>query len=746
MRRLPEAKGPTWAWALLFVAFIAGMAYLRLVIYPDRIVPLAYGIPLLLLMWRRDLRLLWVTSAAFAVILASKWYNVAVVAESPDAEAHIFFLMQLAGLLATAVAVHFVIVQTRAFERASSELQSAYAHLEATNEELAAREEEIAQQNDELQAQAVELEHQAEEVASQAEELQATNDQLLARERTLDEIIALSASGAGEESILLNLGRMVERLLAPRAAGAAILEIRGASTTVHPLFGVASPSPVLQTPDTFASILADRDAAAYVADLALRPDLSVPTLVTGARPRSVVAAPARLEGSQAISFEVYASEPGEWSDLQLQLAQWCAEQCGRMWTTARLREELARLADSERTARTEAERSAREKDEFVATLAHEMRTPLGAVLGWASLLRTSPRTPEALEKGLEVIERNARQQSRLIADLLDMSRAVSGKLVVNLEPLDLSAIVNAAVDEQSPAAEARGIALSLEADPIPIVLGDAGRLQQVIGNVLGNALKFTPKGGAVRVVVRSDGVRADVIIHDTGKGIRPDIIERLFERYRQADPSSQRSQGGLGLGLAIARHIVDLHGGTVTLASEGEGLGTTCTISIPLLAGQTSPDGLSQGAPGAHDAEMRRRLAGLPVLVIDDDADTLEFVARLLEEYGARVRRAHSATDALATISAQPPGLIVSDIGMPEMDGYELIRRVRQRRDALRDVPAIAMTAFTRQADRARALEAGFQLHVTKPLDAAMLLAAVRRVVSPRGADTTLAQLSGEGT
>lgn len=743
--RLPEAPGPTWAWAALLAGFVGAMAYLRLAVYPDRFVPLAYGLPLLICVWRRDLRLLWGTTGALLAILLSKLFTL-LAADRPDSgETLLFAAMQAAGLIVTAIAIDLLIRHSRALDRASTALHASYAELEASNEELAAREEEIVQQNVDLQSQATELEQQAEELGNQSEELQALNDQLLERERTLDEIITLSAAGAGELEVLANLGTMVERLFASRAAGAAILAPRGDDVSVHPLFGVSSPAPDVPADRAFASIVAAADSAAYIADLAQRPDIPVPLLVQGDRPSSLVAAPARVDGVDAIVLEVYSRDAGEWSELEMQLVQWSAEQCGRLWTTARLREDLARLADSERAARTQAERAAREKDEFVATLAHELRTPIGAVLGWSSLLRTIAKSPEELEKGLEVIERNARQQSRLISDLLDMSRAVNGKLLVEFAAVNLSEAVDAAIEVMRPSAGAREITLVRnDVGVTPMVHGDAVRLQQVMSNVLTNALKFTSRGGSVRVTVECDDTHAHVTITDTGKGIRPELIPLLFDRYRQADSSSSRSHGGLGLGLAIAKHLVELHDGSIRLHSDGEGRGTSCIVSLPLLAQRAARrasdgahDGAGQEAAGsapvewgsAQEESVRRAIAQLPILVVDDDADTLEFVARLLEEYGAQVRRAGSAAEALAALRATPPRFLISDIGMPEMDGYELIRRIRQQgADGTRAIPAIAMTAFTRPNDRQRALEAGFQAHLAKPVDPATLVATVARL------------------
>lgn len=759
MRRLWAAPGPRVAWIVLVIVVIALVALLRLVIFPDRIVPLAYGLPLLLFIWRRDRELLWWMASALAAILVTKVVLLASSVPSSLGETLFFGALQLGGILVPACVIHILIGQTRALDLAATHLERSHAQLQALNEELVASDVEIGQQNEELQSQAAELEHQTEELESQAEELEAMNEQLVAREHTLDEIVSLSATGASERDVLENLGTMVQRLFEPRAVGAAIFRAHGATSSLYPLFGLTSAPNEPAFERTFASIVLSADNAAFIADLSLRPDVAIPALQSGESVRSVIAAPARLLGQDIVVFEVYSREPGEWTELQLQLIQWCAEQGARLWSTVRLREDLSRLADSERAARSEAERAAREKDEFVATLAHELRTPVGAILGWSSLLRTIAKSPEEVDKGLETIERNARQQARLISDLLDMTRAVSGKLLVDLQPVKLSEVVDASIDVVGPSAAARDIEIVRAGDVAPVVRADAGRLQQVLVNVMTNAIKFTPQHGVVTLTISYDDLRARVAISDTGSGIRPELIPQLFDRYRQADSSSSRAHGGLGLGLSIAKHLVDLHHGAIELLSEGEGRGTTCIISIPLFMPQpiesdgtedtttlvvTAADERADDGGGVSvlpndavhasrdtadivdDPVVRRVVDKLPILVVDDDADTLAFVTRLLEEYGAVVYRARSAGDALDQLRSIQPSLIISDIGMPQMDGYELLRRIRQHtNDMIRAAPAIAITAFTRPDDRARALDAGFQIHVSKPIDPTSLMAAI---------------------
>jgi signal transduction histidine kinase/ActR/RegA family two-component response regulator len=726
MQRLsiPEAPGPLWAWLLLSGALAAGLAYVRLAVFPDEFVPLAYGLPLLLFLWRRDLRLLWGLTAAFSAILLSKLYVLLLADPAGAATTLLFGGMQLTSLLAPAAAVHLVIVLIRRLDHAHGALASANEELEASNVELASREVEISEQNEELQSQATELEHQTEELSAQTEELQTLSEQLAARERMLQDLVAISATGARVDEVLARLGEALRLLLQPRAAAAAILERRGDQMVVYPLCGMGEGAGPMDRARTLADITIAEDRAGSLPDVALRPDIATPILDDGTPARSLIAAPLRMPPPMAAALEVYGRETGGWTDFELRLVQWGAEQCGRIWATARLREELARLADSERAARAQVERMSREKDEFVATLAHELRTPIGAILGWATLLRMAGDDPDERERALQVIERNARQQSQLISDLLDINQAVAGKLRLDLQPLDLATAINAAVDAVRPVADARDVQFETELEPTDRpVLGDPGRIEQVIGNVLTNAVKFSDPGATVTVRLSREDDFARITVTDTGQGIEPELIPALFQRYRQADASATRRHGGLGLGLAIVKHLVDLHGGTVRLHSDGPGRGTRCTVSFPLAAGRDAEEAASldgTGDSGSHDGALERTA----ILVVDDDADTLEFVARILRDRGATVTTAASATEALELLETERPGLLVSDIGMPGMDGFEFLRRVRGMTDGP-PVPAIAMTAFARPEDRTTALEAGFQIHLTKPLDSATLLAAV---------------------
>lgn len=381
----------------------------------------------------------------------------------------------------------------------------------------------------------------------------------------------------------------------------------------------------------------------------------------------------------------------------------------------------------EREARAVAEAACRLKDDFLATVSHELRTPLTSILGWSNLLRTGSLDEESTAKAFDVIERNAQNQKRLIDDLLDVSRIIGGKLLLDVREIELARIVEDAVEVVRPAAAAKGIRIVSSFDPeVWTVSGDAGRLRQVVWNLLSNAVKFTAEGGRVEVRVERDGGRARVAVSDTGKGIAPDFLPHVFERFRQADARTTRAFDGLGLGLAIVRHLVEAHGGTVRADSPGEGLGTTFSIYLPLSAMRADNPERADHKRHRPAARSSESLRGVRVLAVDDNSDTRDLVEAVLNRCGAEVRSSDSAAGALDVLREWRPDVLLSDIGMPHEDGYELIRRVRAL-DASHGgcVPAAALTAYAREEDRSLSLAAGFQMHLVKPVNPAELIAAV---------------------
>lgn len=407
----------------------------------------------------------------------------------------------------------------------------------------------------------------------------------------------------------------------------------------------------------------------------------------------------------------------------------------------RLAQEREELLAAERNARGEMERAMRLRDDFVATLSHELRTPLTSIIGWTAVLRRAPPDAPTLQRAIDVIDRNARLQTQLVEDLLDMSRILSGKLRLEVQRLDLAPVIEAAIDTVRPAAEAKGVKLLPVFGSAGIVRGDPARLQQVVWNLLSNAIKFTPRDGRVQLVHRRVGSHIEISVIDTGQGIDPEFLPHVFDRFRQADSSITRQKGGLGLGLSIVRSIVEMHGGTVEADSAGVGHGATFTLRLPLAvlheATPTREAGLAC-TPAAEAAPGMHLLAGLSLLVLDDDEDSRELISRVLCDEGAQVQGAASAAEALETLQAlaaagTPVDALLSDIGLPGEDGYSFIRKVRRLGTPCARVTAIALTALARSEDRRRALMAGFQTHVAKPVDPAELVAVVATLCGRTG-------------
>jgi len=394
----------------------------------------------------------------------------------------------------------------------------------------------------------------------------------------------------------------------------------------------------------------------------------------------------------------------------------------------RSEEERGQLLLRAERARSEAEAANRIKDEFLATLSHELRTPLTSLLGWSSVLRDSSQDEKVLTQGLEAIDRNARVQAQLIDDLLDVSRIVSGKLNLDVRPLDISSVARAAISVVRPAADAKGITLEYCAQPgLGAISADSARMQQIIWNLLSNAVKFTPHGGKIFVRIEQDGPNARVLVRDTGLGIDSKFLPRVFDRFRQADSSTTRSYGGLGLGLAIVRHLVELHGGTVLAESEGPGKGATFSASFPLLAVRAEAIAHS----GEFNIAEMSSLNGLRVLLVDDEPEARQIITTVIARTGASVQSCTSASEALSKLIEWRPDVLLSDIAMPEEDGYSFIGRVRALpKEKGGETPAAALTAYARDEDRRQALAAGYQMHIAKPISAPELVMMIARLAN----------------
>lgn len=397
-----------------------------------------------------------------------------------------------------------------------------------------------------------------------------------------------------------------------------------------------------------------------------------------------------------------------------------------------LEKERSQLLVRERVARAQAEEANRAKDEFLAIVSHELRTPLSAMLGWSRMLATGKLDPETVKRGIEAIERNARAQTQLIGDLLDISRITTGKLHLNARPLKLDPIITGVLDAMSPAAQAKQISLQMKlAEDAGLISGDPDRLQQIVWNILSNAIKFTPAGGRVEVAVSRVGTCVQISVSDTGQGISAEFLPHVFERFRQADSSTTRKFGGLGLGLSIVRHLVELHGGLIQVQSDGEGKGATFTAMFPLLTPleqthREAGEAVASETGGGDDASLN----GLRVLLVDDDSDSRAVIAEMLLQFGAEVLAVGSVPEALQALELWDPDVLLSDIEMPNEDGYSLLQKVRGMHS--RDgglIPAAALTAYGRPQDRVRAIKAGYQMYLPKPVDSHELAAVVASLV-----------------
>ena len=406
-------------------------------------------------------------------------------------------------------------------------------------------------------------------------------------------------------------------------------------------------------------------------------------------------------------------------------------------------EERSRLLVREQAARAEAEAANRNKDEFLATLSHELRTPLTAILGWGHLLRSNKLNENEVGQAIDTIERNAKSQSQLIDDLLDVSRIITGKLQIDRAVVDLANVIEAAHDATRPAAAAKEIRFELSIEPAKsAVVGDPNRLQQVFWNLFSNAVKFSPRGGEVRVAASVENGTVRVSVADDGIGINEEFLPFIFDRFRQADGSTTREHGGLGLGLAIVRHLMDLHQGSVEVHSEGKNRGSTFTISLPLIPADVSAQGTTAEAVLLQKTEMQpfgsvEVLQGVRVLVVDDEPDARDLLSTILRRYGSDVRCSESAADAMEAFAEWEPDILVSDIGMPDEDGYTLIKKVRQLdSNRAQKIPAVALTAYATDEDRMRALDAGFQTHVAKPIEPEIFVSSIASVLKSPNVDT----------
>lgn len=457
--------------------------------------------------------------------------------------------------------------------------------------------------------------------------------------------------------------------------------------------------------------------------------------------KSVICVPLHKNGRFAACMAVHQTAPRRWTMNEVDLVQFVANRFWEAIERARVLKSLNESLNREQEARQNAETANRVKDEFLATVSHELRTPLNAILGWSSLLRAGRLKADDAQRAIETVERSARSQSQLIDDLLDISRIITGKLRLEISSVELTDVIDAAIDSVRPAAEARNIRLQTILDSkTGKVSGDANRLQQVVWNLISNAVKFTPSGGRVQIRLVRINSHVEIIVSDTGKGIEPEFLPYVFDRFRQADQTTTRQHGGLGLGLSIVRQLVEMHGGTVHAESEGEGKGATFFIKLPRMiaaypaTGNTGELVKPEKAAEFGEFENKLKLNGLHILIVDDEPDSHELLRVVLEQAGASVQSASNAPDALKKLEQNRFDFLISDIGMPGEDGYALIKKVRRLvSNKNKRIPAVALTAYARVEDRVRALEAGFQTHIAKPVEPIEIIAVIASLAKGLG-------------
>ena len=429
-----------------------------------------------------------------------------------------------------------------------------------------------------------------------------------------------------------------------------------------------------------------------------------------------------------LQFEYYYPTWERWFENRIYpVPNGIAILCAEITERKQIEGEREQLLVREKNARSKAEELNRLKDEFLAIVSHELRTPLNPIIGWSELLAAGRLNSEQTAQAIDIVRRNAKLQAQLIEDLLDVSRILRGKIKLDLVSINLAAVIKAAISTVELTADAKSIELITDLDPdLGSVLGDFRRLQQIIWNLLSNAIKFTPEGGRVTVKLRKVEQNASIEVADTGEGIEPEFLPYVFDRFRQQDSASTRNFGGLGLGLAIVRHLTELHRGSISVSSPGEGQGATFTLLLPLEPiANTTP---FEAEPSDNTVEPKQ-LAGIRVLAVDDEIDSLDLLASILSQQGSEVTTVTSAKAAMSALTQSNFDLLISDISMPEVNGYELIRQIRNLESPLADIPAIALTAYASEGDRQRSIDMGYQKHIGKPINISELLTIIEQLI-----------------
>lgn len=684
----------TVAWRAA-AALTVTWVFIRLVVFADVMFPLTYLLPLLVGVWTCDRTMVWVMASIFLVAHAAKMLIFLPADALPEGALWPNLVATSTNITIGAVVVHALIGLRERLEGTLAEVRAQSEELRAQSEELAQQNEELADQTEELSRQTEELSQQGEELASQNEELQSQSEEIVAlntvlgrREHLLETLLETARFEGGETAALTQIA----------VAGAEMFDEVGAMVQIHDRtgdgqlaashpVGLAATDEAAQATIGFATLVQAQDRTAAIDDLALRPDLGVPTGDGLAPRRSALGAPIRVGGEVFGVYAVYGARPQRWTAEQFRVVEWLAGQCERTLEMLRVQSAL-RDADQR-------------KSEFLATLSHELRNPLAPIRHALTLIEGG-EPPGG--RSLEIIKRQFRQLVRLVDDVLDATRLSSNKVQVRRSCVDLVPLVADAIEAARPALEAARHTVVVELPETPLWIdADADRIAQVVANLLNNAGRYTPPGGRIAVAAGTEGGEVVLTVTDDGVGLAAGDLHRVFDMFSQvAGPGS----GGLGIGLAIVKGIVELHGGTVTAASDGLGHGTTFRVAL-----QPGVDAVVGDGPVAVAGGALRR-----VLVVDDNVDAATTMAMLLEMYGHSVWVAHDARTALETAKAAVPDVALLDIGLPDLDGYELARLFR-RDDSMRRIRLVAVTGWGQEDDRVRARDAGFDAHLTKPVE-----------------------------
>lgn len=731
-----RARPPLWLGTLAVFGLAAVWGLVRLGLFQEQQAPLSYVIPLLVCVWSRRRWHLLAMAGVFLLMATAKYFWILPDAVQAESESTLIYVVTLINVVVGTGAVAAIMHLREVTEAQSDAIQKQYSELEAQAEELAQQNEEIKSQGEELAQQNEEIQSQSEELHRQNEELVDANARLTAREAILYAAAEAVRLGQGTAAALDRVcARILTGIGAP-CGTVAVAECDGKDLVVRAQ--VQAPGePTLprrfSRSQSLAGLVLERNRPAYVDDMHQRPDLAQP-FGDGTGFRSVLAAPVTIAGAPGGVILACSRPPAHWTKDQFQLLEWSAVQCGLLLESIR-----SQAALRERTTAVEA--ASRAKDDFLATLSHELRTPLTPVLVAAEDLVQTPGLPDDVREQLEMVRRNVAVQSRLIDDLLDLTRISRGKIDLNVQPVCVRTLINqtAAVVAGDLAGQAQRLELEIDLPPQARVSGDAARLQQVFWNLLKNSAKFSPAGAIIRirasVTARAAGEKPRLVVDvvDEGSGIAPDDIERIFQPFEQATAGHrQRGLGGLGLGLSIARAITELHDGSIRVRSDGAGKGAVFTVELPLELDERSgePSLAVRAEPGVARQDGRPSR----VLLVEDHADTAAAIVRVLRGAGFAVDHAPSVDLALERWRHAPFDLLISDVGLPDGTGLDVLRRIQA--DGGPRVRAICMSGYGMENDLEQSRQAGFDLHLIKPVSKPRLLSAIHEVLGrPIGED-----------